>query len=66
MYLSKNFDKFRFFQALMKNTNYEDILNRIPEEKKIDYFARNYKVSSFSNNVFRYNFYKIKGIFEVI
>lgn len=26
----------------MKNQNYEEILEEIPEEKKIDFFAKNY------------------------
>ncbi len=26
----------------MKNQNYEEILDQIPEEKKIDFFAKNY------------------------
>jgi hypothetical protein len=29
-------------QQLMKNKNYEEILELIPEEKKIDFFAKNY------------------------
>jgi hypothetical protein len=34
---------FRFIQTLLKSENHEEVMQKIPEEKKIDFFAKNYQ-----------------------
>ena len=33
----------KFIQTLLKSDNYEEVMQKLPLEKKIDFFAKNYQ-----------------------